>query len=117
FCMVLLLYFFFLFQAEDGIRDFHVTGFRRVLFRPRSGPGAASGGYRSDPDPAPGPDRARARGGPGLAGLGRVQTLARSPGEGTRSEERRGGKEGRWRGQRIGLGRDGTRARVCASPS
>src|SRR5690606_39860339 len=21
------------FQAEDGIRDFHVTGFRRVLFR------------------------------------------------------------------------------------
>src|SRR5690606_20912709 len=23
----------FFFQAEDGIRDFHVTGFRRVLFR------------------------------------------------------------------------------------
>src|SRR5690606_17821254 len=25
------------FQAEDGIRDFHVTGFRRVLFRSRNG--------------------------------------------------------------------------------
>src|SRR5690606_40895382 len=37
---------FFFFQAEDGIRDFHVTGFRRVLFRssrrasPSSRPGA-----------------------------------------------------------------------------
>src|SRR5690606_40778697 len=26
-------FFFFFFQAEDGIRDFHVTGVRRVLFR------------------------------------------------------------------------------------
>src|SRR5690606_40954227 len=25
--------FYFFFQAEDGIRDFHVTGVRRVLFR------------------------------------------------------------------------------------
>src|ERR1039457_6873084 len=25
--------FFFFFQAEDGIRDYKVTGFRRVLFR------------------------------------------------------------------------------------
>jgi len=25
--------FFFFFQAEDGIRDIGVTGFRRVLFR------------------------------------------------------------------------------------
>src|SRR5690606_40432649 len=28
-----LVYYFFFFQAEDGIRDFHVTGVRRVLFR------------------------------------------------------------------------------------
>src|SRR5256885_8121705 len=29
-----VLYFFcFFFQAEDGIRDYKVTGFRRVLFR------------------------------------------------------------------------------------
>src|SRR5437870_13628246 len=34
--MVLLIVFFF-FQAEDGIRDGHVTGVRRVLFR--SAPG------------------------------------------------------------------------------
>src|SRR5256885_2428408 len=27
---------FFFFQAEDGIRDYKVTGFRRVLFRSRS---------------------------------------------------------------------------------
>src|SRR2546422_6148702 len=30
--MIILLFFFF-FQAEDGIRDVAVTGFRRVLFR------------------------------------------------------------------------------------
>src|SRR6516162_10593302 len=28
--------FFFFFQAEDGIRDYKVTGFRRVLFRSSS---------------------------------------------------------------------------------
>jgi len=27
------LFFFFFFQAEDGIRDIGVTGVRRVLFR------------------------------------------------------------------------------------
>jgi len=27
------LFFFFFFQAEDGIRDIGVTEFRRVLFR------------------------------------------------------------------------------------
>src|SRR5690606_3097551 len=30
---IALLWVFFFFQAEDGIRDFHVTEFRRVLFR------------------------------------------------------------------------------------
>src|SRR5438270_1680734 len=29
-------WFFFFFQAEDGIRDLTVTGFRRVLFRSRT---------------------------------------------------------------------------------
>src|SRR2546426_5858727 len=29
------LFFFFFFQEEDGIRDYKVTGFRRVLFRSR----------------------------------------------------------------------------------
>src|SRR6266446_7869461 len=47
--------FFFFFQAEDGIRDYKVTGVRRVLFRsqssrcleteisPRVGPGLRNG--------------------------------------------------------------------------
>src|SRR2546422_11493982 len=34
--LVLLLFFVFFFQAEDGIRDVAVTEFRRVLFRSRS---------------------------------------------------------------------------------
>src|SRR5438874_9659499 len=28
-----ILFYFFFFQAEDGIRDLYVTEFRRVLFR------------------------------------------------------------------------------------
>ena len=33
-CAVVLVFFsFFFFQAEDGIRDYKVTGVRRVLFR------------------------------------------------------------------------------------
>src|SRR5229473_5075816 len=45
----LLDLFIFFFQAEDGIRDKLVTGFRRVLFRsvrhsgPRNGPTQRSG--------------------------------------------------------------------------
>src|SRR5215467_8175034 len=31
--VTMMLFFFFFFQAEDGIRDYKVTGFRRVLFR------------------------------------------------------------------------------------
>src|SRR5215467_9564811 len=33
--VTMMLFFFFFFQAEDGIRDYKVTGFRRVLFRSR----------------------------------------------------------------------------------
>src|SRR5688500_19242290 len=37
-----MIYFFF-FQAEDGIRDYKVTGVRRVLFRsPKRNAGAAA---------------------------------------------------------------------------
>src|ERR1022692_4982558 len=38
--MIKLCFVFFFFKAEDGIRDYKVTGFRRVLFRsdgPRTG--------------------------------------------------------------------------------
>src|SRR6266446_7693954 len=37
--------FFFFFQAEDGIRDYKVTGVRRVLFRSRRA------GRRNEPEP------------------------------------------------------------------
>src|SRR5439155_13064036 len=32
-CVLVSFVFFFFFQAEDGIRDGHVTGVQRVLFR------------------------------------------------------------------------------------
>src|SRR6266496_1004062 len=40
-CIILTkpLFFCFFFQAEDGIRDLYVTGFRRVLFRSKLGGG------------------------------------------------------------------------------
>src|SRR3712207_9089665 len=38
-----MIYFFFFFQAEDGIRDIGVTGVRRVLFRsPLTNPAGAN---------------------------------------------------------------------------
>src|SRR5256885_3824279 len=43
---------FFFFQAEDGIRDYKVTGVQTCAL-PISGPGTAQ--------PSPGPDRRRAR--------------------------------------------------------
>src|SRR2546422_11503673 len=54
FCSICSLFvFFFFFQAEDGIRDVAVTGFRRVLFRSRSGP--MSGALRIAPPVADAP--------------------------------------------------------------
>src|SRR6478609_7046056 len=57
------MYFFFFFQAEDGIRDKLVTGFRRVLFRSRprrGGRGGVGGDHQDHPD-AGGPGRGRPR--------------------------------------------------------
>src|SRR5690606_40182132 len=45
--------FVFFFQAEDGIRDFHVTEFRRVLFR--------STAEQARPEAAPAPRPAASR--------------------------------------------------------
>src|SRR5437870_12822312 len=71
---LLFIFFFFFFQAEDGIRDGHVTGVQRVLFR--------SPGARESPTPRESHCRERrpAR---------RHQYV--------RSEERRVGKECRFR--------------------
>src|SRR5690606_40686275 len=87
---------FFFFQAEDGIRDFHVTGVqtcalpildRRAL--PRAGGRVAVAGGRAQPR-GRGVDAQRTRGGAG----DRRRTRR---GTGARSEERRVGKEGRCR--------------------
>src|SRR5690606_41037637 len=89
------LYFFFFFQAEDGIRDFHVTGVQTcalpilqksasLLQRPRSPPCSSVGMRRFKPVI---PNR-----------LSRIMQLARfffppCPVKTVRSEERRVGKE------------------------
>src|SRR6201993_3322999 len=64
----------FFFQAEDGIRDYKVTGVQTVLFRSWVGVGSALGGLSSD-------------------GIGSIRPSCGS----TRSEERRVGKECRSR--------------------
>src|SRR5690606_39627558 len=91
----------FFFQAEDGIRDFHVTGVqtcalpicppRREAPLPSGGPQplASGGGLRGGPaGPGPGPLHARQRLDP--AGAGRARG-ARRDGR-LRSEERREGE-------------------------
>src|SRR5690606_41013604 len=93
------LVFFFFFQAEDGIRDFHVTGVqtcalpiwksscrRRVRSRRRrrrsACRAAARGGGRSSTFPSPSARRARSTGRGSTRGW-----------QQPRSEERRVGKE------------------------
>src|SRR5207248_6331533 len=90
--------FFFFFQAEDGIRDRTVTGVQTCalpIYHPRrvfvrAGRRAAAGAVGLCRPPG----AAAARPGPGGGGLlpGR-----RAAGRRARSEERRVGKEGRWR--------------------
>src|SRR5437762_4132104 len=93
------LYFFFFFQAEDGIRDTSVTGVQTCALPiwdapgtraprrapPRSGPGRG---------PRPPPDRGRAR--RHARGPPRGRALP-APDPPRRSEERRVGKECRCR--------------------
>src|SRR5206468_4474264 len=102
----LLNYFFFFFQAEDGIRDLIVTGVRRVLFRSRHHGGEAP----ADRARARGPD-AHGRETPGRAALSAMvgtedgvrEMLARWRARGRgRSEERRVGEgcRGGWAADR-----------------
>src|SRR5256885_2022760 len=75
---------FFFFQAEDGIRDYKVTGFRRVLFRSLGRRRLVSPGvHRAAQAALPPTGGLRAEGGGGAALR--------------RSEERRVGKECRSR--------------------
>src|SRR5690606_40468208 len=99
-CTLWLLYFFF-FQAEDGIRDFHVTGVQTcalpILLRndwPCTAPGDGAGRHRSRVrlvfrKPPVGEFSGR-----GSSGNARRPVLRTS----VRSEERRVGKEWRSRG-------------------
>src|SRR5690606_40346073 len=83
-CLELFVYLFFFFQAEDGIRDFHVTGVQTCALPILS---RACGGT---PGPAPRAARARAR----ESGFRRSRRGSRRAPR-SRSEERRVGKE--WR--------------------
>src|SRR5437870_12568288 len=97
--------FFFFFQAEDGIRDGHVTGVRRVLFRSweiarqsevRECPRLVGEAGRDDLVVRLDCDRFAAV----------LADRAREAGE-LRSEERRVGKEGRSWGAERRLGIEG----------
>src|SRR5262249_59993427 len=93
--------FFFFFQAEDGIRDWSVTGVQTCALpisqglaqAPRAGERAAGAVGR--------------RGGRRKEGQRRLQRDSRPAGQehpvGARSEERRGGEEGgyRWGGETL----------------
>src|SRR5205807_5487609 len=98
-CCVGGILFFFFFQAEDGIRDYKVTGVQRVLFR--SGIADGGGDPLQDLQGGAGQHHGRDAGGLAAAADQRVQ-----PGPGSavvsRSEERRVGKEcrSRWAGWR-----------------
>src|SRR5690606_40847519 len=84
------LYFFF-FQAEDGIRDFHVTGVQTCALPISTPARRRSGGARPPLFPQRRPKRPRRAGRPW-----RSPPAWCSPGAlPARSEERRVGKEGR----------------------
>src|SRR5690625_5693867 len=95
------LFLFFFFQAEDGIRDGHVTGVQTcalpIWTSPAPSPGApgsvAASPRRQGPAATAGRDR---RPPPGRGGSGRSPPMCHP---GARSEERRVGKE--WRAGRT----------------
>src|SRR5207302_6196478 len=97
---------FFFFQAEDGIRDFHVTGVQTcalpicpvycasaVTRRKRSKESCTATGYDSSGRPGAKPKLSLVHGRPCLIGVG-----VAGAGVFGRSEERRVGKECRARG-------------------
>src|SRR5207253_4744582 len=87
----------FFFQAEDGIRDGHVTGVQTCALPISSGTGRGSpgcGAVRRGTPPRPTASRPRA---PGDAESGRAVGTQPGQDDGRRSEERRVGKECRSR--------------------
>src|SRR5690606_40794392 len=84
----------FFVQAEDGIRDFHVTGVRRVLFRSQPTAHYAMGGVPTDVNGRVVVDGA-ATVLPGLYAAGETACVSVHGANRLRSEERRVGSE--WR--------------------
>src|SRR5690606_40969539 len=94
---------FFFFQAEDGIRDFHVTGVQTCALPIFAGVVAEQAqldqivaGSRDQRRIVPPGGRVHQR---GVRDPGEVLPADRLLGERRRSEERRVGKEGRGRGE------------------
>src|SRR2546426_9068959 len=86
--LVMQFVVFFFFQAEDGIRDYKVTGVQRVLFRSNESRRVSSGFGSCTFNDSMG----------GAVTCGRISTVSSSSGGMyTRSEERRVGKECRSR--------------------
>src|SRR5690606_40627294 len=102
------LYFFFFFQAEDGIRDFHVTGVQTCalpiyLLEQHARPEGAEHAAQPAHHLAAAEDRALRAGVRRLRGEARERGEQRARTEGPRSEERRVGKECRSRGADVYL--------------
>src|SRR5690606_39558612 len=93
-CALLCVFLFFFFQAEDGIRDFHVTGVQTCALPISSEPVVSEsqyGGWSGAVTDIPGSTSASA------VAISTLTTTAKDVLEGAfmRSEERRVGKE--WR--------------------
>src|SRR5690606_41052211 len=112
---VLCVFFFFFFQAEDGIRDFHVTGVQTCALPILSSPEniARLDAIRADLDRIADPRGAtQAQIDAVIARTPAVVWFSGSVHGDERSEERRVGEEWRWRAapeevNRRGRGRDG----------
>src|SRR5690606_40065904 len=90
---------FFFFQAEDGIRDFHVTGVQTcalpILILISAGMFATAGAYAQTTPPAQNPPETTGET-PMVAPPAAPSPQAPVEGENSRSEERRVGKECRY---------------------
>src|SRR5690606_40053713 len=101
----------YFFQAEDGIRDFHVTGVQTCAL-PILSPAHRRALQRREPTAGDQPDLAWTQGagqGTQRAGAGALAAIARAgaaygrpEAPADRSEERRGGEEGRSRWTTVG---------------
>src|SRR5207302_6991972 len=86
---------YFFFQAEDGIRDFHVTGVQTCALPIYLSASAKASCALSDHPRRPGDGKPVRQGARRLRARAEVETAWVQAGSGARSEERRVGKESR----------------------